>query len=205
MPPLRPVRGHSRTISVHYGDGRTGGSGACGGPCGAASPTRRPASKPGRPVALPGARRRVGCRCAAHGWTIPPRPQMCRSAVGVAAARQGPAAGGAGAGMDRHSPGEAPPASPGSMVGCAGQDGRGLTGVGGRAGSSGQHDQLGGARGAHLWRPAQVTTPARPQPAAPAAVTASMSPAVPRPLQGRSVGCSRYPAAVVSHTGKGRI
>ena len=185
--------------------GRTGGSGACGGPCGAAPPIRRPASKPGRPAALPGARRRVGCRCAAHGWTIPPRPQMRRSAVGAAAAHQGPAAGGAGAGLNRHNPWVAPPASPGSRAGCAGQHSRGLTGVGGRSGSSVQHEQLGGARGAHLWRPAPVSAPARCRPAAPAAVTASMSPAVPRPLQGRSVGCSRYPAAVVSHTGKGRV
>ena len=83
---------------------------------------------------------------------------MHRSAVGAAAARQGPSADGFGAGLDRHGPWVAPPASPGSRAGCAGQDSRGLSGVGGRAGSSGQDEQL-GVRGWAVSRSRVVVAP----------------------------------------------
>ena len=47
---------------------------------------RRPASKPGRPTALPGARRGSAAGVWPAGWTHPAGPRIGRSAVGAAMA-----------------------------------------------------------------------------------------------------------------------
>ena len=130
----------------------------------------------------------------------PAGPRMGRSAVGAATAHHRPAAERSGAGLDRYYPGKRSGPPRGSVAGLAGQISSGQIGVGGLDGQFRAARAAGGARGGQFRRTGQASTPARRWPAAPAAATAAGSPAVPRPLQGRTVGLSGYAGAVPGYS-----
>ena len=127
----------------------------------------------------------VSCRCMAR-WLDSPRGaadrplgSWCRHG------RHRPAADKSGPGLGRYHPIKRSGPPRGSMAGLAGQISSGQIGVGGLDGQFRAARAAGGARGGQFRRTGQASTPARRWPAVPAAATAAVSRAVPRPQQGR--------------------